>query len=69
MAIPYPEVRRVEPEEVKRRLEAGDEIVLVDVRPAEAYAAGHIAGARSLPRGMTQAGMPTLPRDREIVFY
>src|ERR1700746_3751186 len=42
------DVEAIGREELMARLARGD-VVLVDVRPAEEYAAGHIAGARSIP--------------------
>jgi rhodanese-related sulfurtransferase len=45
------------------------EIVLVDVRPAEEYAAGHIEGARSIPLAELERRLAELPADREIVAY
>src|SRR4051794_10459827 len=42
------EVEAIDRAELRARLRAGD-VVLVDVRPAEEYAAGHIEGARSIP--------------------
>ena len=33
---------------------AGDELVVLDVREREAWLAGHVAGARSLPRGQLE---------------
>ena len=42
-------------EELLRRVESGDqELVLLDVRERDAYEAGHIAGARLLPRGQLE---------------
>jgi rhodanese-related sulfurtransferase/DNA-binding transcriptional ArsR family regulator len=45
--------------------------VLIDVRPEEEFAAGHIAGARSVPlEGLAKRqGAEALPRDREIIVY
>jgi rhodanese-related sulfurtransferase/DNA-binding MarR family transcriptional regulator len=45
------------------------EIVLVDVRPSEEYAAGHIEGARSIPLAELEGRLAELPADREIVAY
>jgi len=68
MAVPSPEILRVEVDEAKRRLDAG-EAIIVDVRSAEAYATSHISGARSIPgRGIGDAAS-ALPRDKEIVLY
>jgi rhodanese-related sulfurtransferase/DNA-binding transcriptional ArsR family regulator len=54
--------------ELVARIEAGDVIVL-DVRPPAEYAAGHIAGARSIPIEHLAAGLKAIPRDVEIVAY
>src|SRR5436190_3332977 len=42
------EVKGIGREELRARLRRGD-VVLVDVRPPEEFAAGHIEGARSIP--------------------
>lgn len=44
-------------------------VVVLDVRPAAEYAAGHIRGARSLPPGEMRARLRTVPKDAEIVAY
>ena len=50
-----------------------DADVLVDVREADEYAAGHIAGAVLVPRGLLEfkfSSTPALqPRDLKIVLY
>lgn len=50
------------------RLRAG-EVVLVDVRPAREFDAGHLPGAVSLPLDALEARVRDLPRDRAIVAY
>ncbi len=55
-------------DELLRRVEAGD-VVVVDVRPAAEYAAGHIAGAISLPLDELEARLAELPPEREVVAY
>ena len=45
-------------DELIARLRKGD-VVLVDVRPAEEYEAGHIEGARSIPLDELEAGSPS----------
>lgn len=54
--------------ELAVRLNAGD-IVVIDVRPPAEYAAGHIAGARSVPAGHLARELRKLPADVEIVAY
>jgi rhodanese-related sulfurtransferase len=55
-------------EELAERMVAGD-VVVIDVRPAAEYAAGHIAGARSIPIDGLAAELRTLPDDVEVVAY
>jgi rhodanese-related sulfurtransferase len=55
-------------DELIARLRKGD-IVLVDVRPAEEFAAGHIRGARSIPIDELEGRLAELPADREVVAY
>jgi rhodanese-related sulfurtransferase/DNA-binding transcriptional ArsR family regulator len=45
------------------------EVVLLDVRPAEEYAAGHLPGAVSVPIEEIDRRLADLPRDVEIVAY
>jgi rhodanese-related sulfurtransferase/predicted transcriptional regulator len=54
--------------ELATRLEKG-RVVVLDVRPADEYAAGHIAGARSAPLDELPELVGALPRSREIVAY
>jgi rhodanese-related sulfurtransferase len=62
------DVEAIGREELVERLARGD-VVLVDVRPAEEYAAGHIEGARSVPLEELEWRLAELPSDREVVAY
>ena len=44
-------------------------VTVIDVRPPEEYAQGHIAGALNIPLEKLKQQLKTLPRDREIVAY
>jgi len=55
-------------EELAERLLAGD-VVVIDVRPEAEFAAGHIAGARSIPIGQLAASVTELPDGLEVVAY
>src|SRR5438445_5279305 len=55
-------------DELIARLRRGD-VVLVDVRPAEEFEAGHIKGARSIPLEELEDRLAELPADREVVAY
>ena len=58
----------VEPEELLRRAR-GRDVVVLDVRPSEEYAAGHIAGAQSVPLAELERRLARLPRTKRIVAY
>jgi len=54
--------------ELERRIKNGDAVVL-DVRPAREFAAGHVAGARSIPVAELRARIREVPKKRVIVAY
>jgi rhodanese-related sulfurtransferase len=56
-------------EELARRLQDDEDLVVLDVRPAPEHAAGHLPGAVSIPVEELRRRMAELPRDREIVAY
>jgi rhodanese-related sulfurtransferase/DNA-binding transcriptional ArsR family regulator len=43
--------------------------IVVDVRPADEYAAGHLRGALSIPHDELKRRFDELPKDRRIVAY
>jgi rhodanese-related sulfurtransferase len=63
-----PEAEPVSRDELLHRVERGEATVL-DVRPAEEYAAGHIPGAVSIPLDELTDRIGELPADAEIVAY
>lgn len=46
-----------------------DDVLVLDVRPEDEYASGHIPGALSIPAADLQRRLTELPRDREVVAY
>jgi rhodanese-related sulfurtransferase len=58
----------IPPKELARRLAAGD-VTLIDVRPPDEFAAGHIPGALSIPVSELRDRLRELPRSREVVAY
>lgn len=62
------EVETIGRAELLERLRQGD-VVVVDVRPEEEFAAGHIEGARSIPLAELERRLDELPPDREVVAY
>ncbi len=55
-------------DELLRRKRAGA-VVVIDVRPGDEFAAGHIPGAVHLPLTELERRLADLPRGREIVAY
>jgi rhodanese-related sulfurtransferase/DNA-binding transcriptional ArsR family regulator len=55
-------------DELESRLKAGS-VILVDVRPVEEYAAGHISGAVSIPHEQLEDRLREIPKDKEVVAY
>jgi rhodanese-related sulfurtransferase/DNA-binding HxlR family transcriptional regulator len=62
------DVEAMSRDELRKRLRRND-VVLVDVRPAEEFDAGHIAGALSIPLEELEDRLAELPGDSEIVAY
>lgn len=58
----------VDKEDLLQRIKEGS-VTILDVRPAEEYDSGHIAGAISLPLEELKQHLSNLPRNREIVAY
>ena len=56
---------------IKKRLEAGEKLNLVDVREESEFAAGHVPGARHLSKGLIERDIEkAIPdKDAEIVLY
>ena len=61
----FDKVTRVE---LLARIERGD-VLVIDVRPAEEFAAGHIAGGVSVPLEELERHLAELPAGAEIVAY
>jgi rhodanese-related sulfurtransferase/DNA-binding MarR family transcriptional regulator len=55
-------------DELAARLSRG-EVLVLDVRPASEYAAGHIAGARSVPVTELRRRLRALPPGADVVAY
>jgi len=64
----YPEIPRVSLDDAKAAMDAGT-AVFVDVRAAEAYQGGHIAGAVNIPLGELEARLGELDKEQWIITY
>lgn len=67
--ISVSEVPRISVEELKERLDNGEEIVVVDTRSTTEYDIKHIPGAISMPSINIESPLDELPLDQEIVLY
>jgi rhodanese-related sulfurtransferase/DNA-binding transcriptional ArsR family regulator len=65
----HDELEPVTRKELARRLQDGESIVVLDVRPAAEHAAGHLPGAVSIPISELRRRMAELPRQSDIVAY
>jgi len=63
------EVAFITSEELKRRLDLGEEIVVADVRRKDSFDKLHLAGALSMPMDDHAAWGPSLSREVPLVMY
>ena len=63
------DVPRISLEQLKEKLDAGADIVIVDVRSKGDFDEGHITGAVSIPWEEIEDRYTELPRDKEIITY
>lgn len=64
----YASVPRITPEEVKKKLDNGADVVIVDVRDKEAFDESHIKEAVSIPLSEIVARYREIPDDKEIII-
>src|SRR3954453_10159752 len=65
-------IEEVDPSEVKATLSNGNGIVLLDVRESDEWDAGHIPGAKHVPRGYLESrveGVVGADRDQRVIIY
>lgn len=56
-------------EELSKRLRRKADLLVLDVRPTDEYAAGHLPGAVSMPLAELKRRLKELPKNKEIVAY
>jgi rhodanese-related sulfurtransferase len=63
--------RALEPVPARELLERAKKglVTVLDVRPAEEYAAGHLPGAVNIPIEQLEGGLARLPKKREVIAY
>ncbi len=62
-------VARIAPEELRRKLDAGEEIVVVDVRSSLESDVDSVPGALRIPLEDLETRHGDIPRDRDIVLF
>lgn len=62
-------VQMVSKEELTKRIRRKDDLLVLDVRPHEEYAAGHLPGAVSIPVAELKRRLKEIPKNKEIVAY
>ena len=62
------DLEQIPRDELVRRIADGD-VIVIDVRPDTEYAAGHVAGALSIPIARLAEQIRNLPSDIEIIAY
>ena len=61
-------VREIEADEVKRRLENGEALTIIDVREDEEWEAGHIPGATHIQLGSLGHRLDELDSSHELIM-
>ena len=60
---------RMEVDELKRQLDAGADVLMIDVREDHEVESGSIPGAVHIPVGELEGRMSDIPKDVRLVFF
>jgi hypothetical protein len=63
------QVPRITPQELKEKLDANEDVIVVDTRSRKEYDSVHIPGALSIPLSEIEERHGELPQEGEIVLY
>ena len=63
------QTERMEIDELKQQLDAGAEVLMIDVREDHEVESGSIPGAIHIPVGELEARMSDIPKDVRLVFF
>jgi len=63
------QVPRIKPQELKEKLDANEDVIVVDARSRKNYDSLHIPGALSIPLSEIEERHGELPQEGEIVLY
>jgi hypothetical protein len=76
-SLPYPKdpqtgwavgANKLPAQELKQKLDAGEKVLLIDVRDAPLYEKETIPGAIHIPFASVQDALKDIPKDRKLVF-
>lgn len=60
-------IQAMAPQQLRELVKSGEKVLIVDVRSAEEYAAGHLEGAINIPAEQLPAHAGDLPKEATIV--
>ena len=63
------QTERMEIDELKKQLDAGAEVLMIDVREDHEVESGSIPGAIHIPVSELEARMSDIPKDVRLVFF
>ena len=63
------QTERMEIDELKQQLDAGAEVLMIDVREDHEVESGSIPGAIHIPVAELEARMSDIPKDVRLVFF
>ena len=63
------QVPRIKPQKLKERLDAGEDVIVVDAMSREDYERRHVRGALSIPLYKIEERHGELPKEKKIVLY
>ncbi len=71
LAAPLPAAEKVTAEVLQARMAAGEDLLVLDVRSADEYAAGHVPGAINVPHGELTPSHAAVRawKERPVVVY
>jgi rhodanese-related sulfurtransferase len=62
-------IKEIEANELKARLDAGDDVELLDIRSAAEIAQGVLPNSQHVPMHLIPLRMNDFPKDKDVVLY
>ena len=63
------QIKEIDPSELKRRMDVGENITLLDIRSEAEVAQGILPQSEHLPMHLIPLKMQDLPREGEVILY